>query len=433
MLKIKLSIFFCFLLSFCFAQRELALKYETRLHTYLTFKGSLSPFIKITETDARVYKSNQDKLNDNPEFIIAYDEIKTFEQLVKNAPNDSIEAILKRKGKTKWSKKTKSEIQILYENEDRDASENKPLSGKRILIDPGHIAGNFEMSVIEQKYLRFVKDSVPNLPVDSIHISEGILTFATAQILKKQLEEQGALVWLTRDDNKTSFGITYQEWLSTRKQIVLDSLLECGAMEKTKYNKLKKEDEKTFFWSFFRDHELANRVKVINKNKPDLTIIIHYNVDEKNTDWVRPTEKNFCMAFVPGGMNTDALKGINGKANVLRLLLTDDFPLSEKISDLTVKEFSKQLGNQVAKKTDADYLKDNCISSSKQGVFCRNLALCRLVKSPLVYGECLYQDNKNEYLELSKADKTYYGINTNTRVKVVSDAYFNAIMQFYKK
>jgi hypothetical protein len=50
-----------------------------------------------------------------------------------------------------------------------------------------------------------------------------------------------------------------------------------------------------------------------------------------------------------------------------------------------------------------------------------------------VYGECLYQDNKNEYLELSKADKTYYGINTNTRVKAVSDAYFNAIMQFYKK
>ncbi|MBK6835948.1 MAG: N-acetylmuramoyl-L-alanine amidase [Bacteroidetes bacterium] len=174
-------------------------------------------------------------------------------------------------------------------------------------------------------------------------------------------------------------------------------------------------------------------MKVINKHKPDLTIIIHYNVDEKNTDWVRPTDKNFCMAFVPGGMNADALKGITGKTNVLRLLLTDDFPLSEKISDLAVKEFSKQLGTQVAKKTDADYLKDNCISSSKQGVFCRNLALCRLVKSPLVYGECLYQDNKNEYLELSTADKSYYGITTNSRVKAVSDAYFNAIMQFYKK
>jgi len=433
MLKMKLSIVFCLLFSACFAQRHLTLKYETRLHTYLTFKGSLSPFIKITESDARVYKNNQDKLSDKPEFIIAFDEIKTFEQLVKNAPNDSIEAILKRKGKTKWSNKQKSEIELVYENEERDATENKPLSGKRILIDPGHIAGNFEMSVLEQKYLRFVKDSVPELPVDSIHISEGILTFATAQILKKQLEEQGALVWLTRDDNKTSFGITYQEWLTSRKKIVLDSLEECGAMEKSKNNKLKKEDEKTFFWDFFRDYELANRVKVINKHKPDLTIIIHYNVDEKNKDWVRPTDKNFCMAFVPGGMNADALKNTLGKANVLRLLLTDDFPLSEKISDLTVKEFSKQLGNQVAKKTDADYLKDNCISSSKDGVFCRNLALCRLVKSPLVYGECLYQDNKNEYLDLSKADKTYYGISTNSRVKAVSDAYFNAIMQFYKK
>lgn len=434
MLKIKLSLFFCFCVVCVYGQKTgLSLKLETRMNTYLSFKGSLNPYVKITETDIRLYKTTQDKLNDKVELLLSFDEIPTFNQLMKNASNDSIEAILKRKGKNVWGEEVKKDLWEKYRTESSNPFNGLLLSGKRIVIDPGHIAGNFETALIEQKYLRFLKDSVADLPTDSIHIAEGVLTFATAQILKKQLEEQGASVFLTRQDNKSSFGTTYQDWFLKRKTIVLDSLLDVGVIEKAKYNKIKKENEKDFFWDFFRDYELANRVKVINNYKPDLTIIIHYNVDEKNKDWVRPTDKNYCMAFVPGAMSAEALKNTLGRANFLRLLLSDDYVLSEKISDLTVKEFSKHLGINVAQKKDADYLKDNCLSSSKQGVFCRNLALCRLVKSPLVYGECLYQDNKEEYFELSKNDKTFYGISTNQRVKQVSDAYFNAIIQYFQK
>ena len=50
----------------------------------------------------------------------------------------------------------------------------------------------------------------------------------------------------------------------------------------------------------------------------------------------------------------------------------------------------------IAQKNDADYLKDNCIKTPSNGVYCRNLVLCRTINSPLVYGECLYQDNINE-------------------------------------
>jgi hypothetical protein len=49
----------------------------------------------------------------------------------------------------------------------------------------------------------------------------------------------------------------------------------------------------------------------------------------------------------------------------------------------------------------------------------------------LVYGECLYQDNIIEMYNLSKQDKTYYGISTNERVYQVAKSYYEAILLYY--
>src|SRR3989344_2621612 len=215
-------------------------------------------------------------------------------------------------------------MQILYEEEPHYYKVIKPLDGKKIVIDPGHIAGNAEMAFIEQKYLRFVKDSFPQLQVDSVKLQEGVLTHTTASILKKQLEEQGAVVVLTRGENKTVFGITYQEWIIKNKKSVLDSLKNNGEMDAVKYKRLLGLDQKTLFWEFFRDYELGARARFINKQNPDLSIIIHYNVDEKNAPWSKPSGKNYSMVFMPGAFNAETIKSINGKANFLRLLLTED-------------------------------------------------------------------------------------------------------------
>jgi hypothetical protein len=165
--------------------------------------------------------------------------------------------------------------------------------------------------------------------------------------------------------------------------------------------------------------------------KPDVTVIIHYNVDEKNKDWIRPAKANYTMAFIAGGMSSDSFKKMRGKVHFLRLLLSDDIPESERLASLTVQEFNKNLNVPLAKQNDADYLRDNCMASAAEGVFCRNLALCRLVSSPLVYGECLYQDNTNEFKTLSLQDKTYYGIKTNERVNKVALSYFEALKKYF--
>ncbi|MBS1646123.1 MAG: N-acetylmuramoyl-L-alanine amidase [Bacteroidetes bacterium] len=303
----------------------------------------------------------------------------------------------------------------------------------KIMIDPGHIAGTMDMARIEQKFLHFTRQAYPHLKRDSLDIAEGILTFQTAYILKKMLETKGFEVALTRQSNSTSFGCTYQEWIEKYKKKVLDSLLNNNQISLQKHNILMKENEQKFFIHFFKEYELKQRALIINNYKPDITIIIHYNVDEKNTDWKKPSDKNFCMTFVPGCITPENLATEADRTNFIRLLLSNHIDESQRLSYLVVQELSKQLNLPIAKKTDATYLSEHCVPTPNKGVYARNLALCRMVQSPLVYAECLYQDNESECYPLSQNNDTAYGIKTNQRVQLVARAFFNAVMQFYNQ
>lgn len=307
----------------------------------------------------------------------------------------------------------------------------KRLNGARIMIDPGHMAGEMQMARIEQKYLHLTKQNDPRLAHDSVDIAEGLLTFQTASILKSMLEEKGATVALTRGNNSSSFGITYEAWYKIRRKKTLDSLLQIKKIPAAKHKRLMKLNRNGFFLEFFRDYELAQRARVINAFKPDLTVIIHYNVDEKNAPWLKTSSKDFCMAFIPGCLTGDNLSTPAGKLNFLRLLLSDDVNESEKVSAYLVKDLSEQLNIPVAKSSDASYLAEHCLTTSSPGVFSRNLALCRLVQSPLVYGECLYQDCDKECYELLKNTENKFGVVTNKRVALAAQSFFNAVVKYF--
>jgi len=406
---------------------------ENRLNQYLDFNGSLSKLIKISSSDITIFASENDIKKNNPSLTLTFDEVEFFNLLVEKLPLDSITKILNNKQNKLWSAKERDHIFTNYSSTKKEKNTSKKLSGIKIAIDPGHISGNHDMAFIEGKNLKFTKRKYPQLKQDSILIAEGILTYSTAQILKNQLELEGAEVFLTRDENLTAFGISYDEWLIKKKNKYLDSLFACGKISLSKKEALKKKTKKEFFYDFFRDIDLVKRAELINEFKPNATIIIHYNVDEKNHNWEKPTTKNYCMAFIPGAFDAKVLQADAARTNFLRLLLSHHLSQSEKLSSLTVNEFHKKLSIPIAKKNDADYLLNNCKYASKEGVYCRNLALCRLIQSPLVYGECLYQDNLNEYEVLSKTDKIYFGIKTNDRVKQVADAYYEAILNYFNE
>jgi N-acetylmuramoyl-L-alanine amidase len=248
------------------------------------------------------------------------------------------------------------------------------------------------------------------------------------------LEEQGAKVLITRSqDNYNSFNCNYVTWINNNKTRVLDSLKTLKVLPPDKYKKLSKMSDRDLFWEFFRDFDLNNRSKIMNDFEPHVSLIIHYNVDEKNEPWKQATKKNYTMAFIGGAFTGDNLDKPENKIHFLRLLLTDQLDQSEKLASQSVICSSKNLCIPVASQFDASYLKDNCLFTGSAGVFSRNLNLCRLINSPLVYGECLYQDNVEESKWLMQNNMDCNGTLTNERVYLVAQSYYKALMRFFRK
>ncbi|MBK7817460.1 MAG: hypothetical protein IPJ60_07750 [Sphingobacteriaceae bacterium] len=127
--------------------------------------------------------------------------------------------------------------------------------------------------------------------------------------------------------------------------------MQINKLEASEYRKLNNLPEYNFFWDFFRDYELSNRARLINNFKPDVTTIIHYNVDEKNVPWKKTSHNDFTMAFIGGSFTADRLDNIESKLNFLRLLFGEQIDKSEKLSHITVHQFSENLKIPIAAPT----------------------------------------------------------------------------------
>lgn len=426
MLKYFIFIIF-FLTQFTFAQTIKQCK--QRFDSYLNFKGSLNNLVSF-ESDAIYINDSKGK----KEFAVYSYELDMLVEFFENNPFKQQEQLLKLKGVKKYTRRQRDSLYIYIDDTKKIPKQKKlkPLQGQRIAIDPGHFATTLIDAYIEQKYLYFAKDSVKNT-ADSIRLFESVLTFNTSQLVKIMLEEQGATVFLTRNQNNfTSFNCTYSTWIKFHKQRMLDSLKTNDLLSSDRYTKLIKLNDYKLFWDFFRDFDLTNRAKIINQFNPHATLIIHYNVDEKNAPWTKATNKNFTMTFIGGAFTESNFDNPETKIHFLRLLLTKQLNQSEKLASQTVLNFNKNLGIDLATQFDADYLKDNCLVTQSKGVFARNLILCRLINSPLVYGEALYQDNKNECETLMQLDKTINGIKTNQRIYLAAKSYYDAVFMFLK-
>lgn len=415
-------------ISFLCAQTTLECK--NRFDNYLNFKGSLNTLVRFDKESISIYNSKGQK-----EFTAYQKEIPMLAEVFEHYNTKAAIKFYKEKGNGKLTKKQRDSIRIYMDVPKKMVEKNGvlPLKGIKIAIDAGHIASSFSEAMNEQKFLYFLRDSLKST-LDTVKIYEAELTFKTALILKSMLEEKGANVFLTRPTQSlTTFGCSYSYWFATHKQKVLDSLLQANKLEAAEYRKLNKLPEYNFFWDFFKDYELANRAKQINAYKPNVSCVIHYNVDEKNVPWKKTSNNDFTMAFIGGCFTPDRLDNIESKINFLRLLFSSQLNNSEKLSGLTVAEFSNNLEIPIALPADADYLKNNCISTGKKGVYCRQLILCNKINSPLVYGESLYQDNVNECDWLMKNTVVKYGVKTNERVVKVAQSYFNAILAYFTK
>ncbi len=402
---------------------------KTRFEKYLNLNGALNDHVLFESNAFYILNDKKEK-----EFAVYANESKILADFFENSSVTEQLKLYKLKGLNKLSKKQLDSLVITMNDDSKLPKPNpsKPLYNIRIAIDPGHFSSNFEDSKVEGKYVKLVNEKARKK--DTITLVEGQLTFLTAQVLKNMLEEQGAKVILSRNkENTTAFNQTYADWYKNRRNKVLDSLKQKKELDEDKYKILKQFPKEKLFWAFFRDYELMERVKKINGFYPHVSVIIHYNVDEKNSPWTTASNRNNSMCFISGAFGTKDLTRPSNKLHFLRLLLGKQVQQSETIGRLTMNSFEKNLKITRAKKTDTEYLAKNTLSTNYQGLFCRNLILTRCINSPLVYGESLYQDNAKECTMLSTCNYNDYGVKTSERVYLVAKSYYEAIMNYFKE
>ena len=405
---------------------------EAELARIIAKAPEVYDYYSFDNEGVNIYASSEDKAMMRAECKVFYEEFGIFNRLFKSADLESLKII--------YNNKDTSKIELSHY--DNYLSENKfennklegalPLSGIKIALDPGHLGGEMEMAVLEGKFVRISKDNGK-----TIHeFNEGNIALETAKILAKKLIAQGAKVILSRDkEGISAFNKTYEEWLKNDFKKALNTEFEAERIDKAQYNFLsKKADKKKIFHEFFKGLEIKERAKKINAFHPDLCIIIHYNVDEENY-WARDrkknlmtsTEQNYSMVFMPGAFLSHELDEIEERIQLLRLLITNDVAASMRLSGYVADEFANFLEvPPISHLSEMGYIKRVSVYTGIPGVFARNLALTRMIHSPVCYGEPLCQDNENEFIKL--ADKQ-----NKERVREVAEAYYNGIMNYFEK
>jgi hypothetical protein len=133
--------------------------------------------------------------------------------------------------------------------------------------------------------------------------------------------------------------------------------------------------------------------------------------------------------FIPGAFMKKEISKKENRLDFLRLSITDQLDesllLAKEIARCTSKRLQVSLAGKESLKTSSIY--------ASEGVFCRNLALTRLIHSPVCYGETLFQDNFEESKRLSREELFVGGMLASKRIEDVAKGYFDGIKYYLSK
>jgi len=413
--------------------RSTAEEMRSRL-SYLDKNGSLQNYLRIDAEGIAIFASANDKYDDRPEFRLYPSEYRAFQGMVETLNTEELLAVYRRKGIQRWpATLIRQYSSTPFWRPGRDPG--KPLAGFRVALDPGHLGGSMEEAELEGKYVKVR----PSTTYQGMWFWEGNLTLATAHLVRQKLEQLGATVFMTRErPGQTAMGPLYSAWRQNDFLPAVDQEVRQGRMSQSKARFWKTQaTDRDIYRRFFTILDLRERAERINAFKPHITLIIHYNVDKENWDkrdkerHFTPGFANYSMAFVPGNLSTGNLRTQAGRLNFLRLLATSHAAESIRLSALYLEANTLTTGVPVVDQAhEPDYLQNFCLQTPAPGVYARDLALTRLIESPLCYGESLCQDNWRELLWLNKQDIMVAGIPTSSRVQYVAEAYVLAVKKY---
>ena len=259
-----------------------------------------------------------------------------------------------------------------------DAS--RPLEGKVICLDPGHIGGDW--ADIEERTFRIGNDAP---------VVEGELNLRTCRWLAPLLEKAGAKVVWTHDGFEPTTPLRpadlYPEAISYLLQGALGARL-----PRYSVNRLIRWNAELLF---YRSAEIQARARRVNEElRPDLTLCVHYNAAPWPGGRVRLTSANRLVIFAHGSYTKEELAFDDQKFRLLRKLLENSTPVELGVGAAIGEQFRKRWGFRPENYEGSGYA---FASGAGPYVWHRNLIANRMFDGPVVFVEGPYMNDREMY------------------------------------
>ena len=314
--------------------------------------------------------------------------------------------IRKKAGSDDWY-----DLQFLESNETSNLSNSRfQISGTKILIDPGHIGGEF--SEMEGRHFAIGGDNP---------VKEGDLALSVALKLKSELEKKGAVVSLSRKENQPvtqlrpkDFKELAENWFSR-----MEWLQELPSEERSK--RIQKKQE----LYFYRVSEIMARSEIIRKSQPDLVLCIHLNA----APWPDPDNKSLVTrndyhVLVNGCYMGGEVAYDNQRFEMIWRLVNRWAGKERLIAEHMSQAFAQETGLPAFAYKGPNALKIGEV----EGVWARNLLANRIYEAPVVFLEPYIANSEEVYQRIQMVDSDDEDINKNQKGRSIVKEYVDAVL-----
>jgi hypothetical protein len=303
----------------------------------------------------------------------------------------------------------------------------KPLSGLKIALDPGHLGGKW--AKMEERWFQ-VGESAP--------VQEGDLVLRVSQILAPQLKHLGAKVSFVR---KEAEPVTLKR-PDDFKELARRILIKNGVPQPRQdiLDPADPEKEKTIRWQseilFYRYSEIRRRAVLVNTRlHPDLVLCLHFNAEGWG-DPNNPTliDRNHLHLLVNGSYLKDELELDDERFEMVRRLLSraydEELPLADTIAGVMAKEtqlpaYEYPTANTVTKVGTSGY------------VYARNLLATRLYRCPVVYCEPYVMNSRDGFARVQAGDydgtRSINGVERKSIFREYAESVVEGLVEYYRK
>src|SRR5437870_11094225 len=307
------------------------------------------------------------------------------------------------------------------------AKPDKPLSGLRIALDPGHLGGTW--AKMEERWFQ-VGDSAP--------VQEGDLTLRVSRLLAPRLRKLGAKVFFVRNSPEPITPKRPDDFRELARKILIKNGVPHPRPDVLDPNDPEK--EQTIRWQseilFYRYSEIRRRAALVNfKLHPDLVLCLHFNAESWG-DPQNPTliDTNHLHLLVNGSYLQDELELNDERFEMIRRLLSRAYDQELPLADTIAASMAKETGLP-------PYEYPTTQTTTKVGstgyVYARNLLATRLYRCPVVYCEPYVMNSNDAFARIQAGDyegtRSVNGTERKSIFREYADSVVDGLVDYYSR